>query len=279
MRIIKKRLADNVLDISDSSLTCYLRGQNANLRAILNYPAIIICPGGGYTQLSDRESEIIALSFLAKGYHSFVLNYSLVSDSYLYPKPLVEMAKVFQFINENAEKYHINLDKIATIGFSAGGHVVSWYNSLPDDWITQYTNVSVIKPTKQILCYPLIDFSLTNGFSKGQISNILGTCLPGATQKMVSKKTPPTFIWTTNTDELVPSKNTTEYILALQKYSVDYEAHVFGWGPHGLSLSNEQTNYLPTDSKHSNRCFVNIHDSAWFPLAVEWLERKNYDIK
>ena len=40
-------------------------------------PAILICPGGGYQWTSNRESEPVALQFLARGYNVFVLKYSV----------------------------------------------------------------------------------------------------------------------------------------------------------------------------------------------------------
>ena len=40
-------------------------------------PVVVICPGGGYTMTSDREAEPIAMQYLAKGYHSVILRYSV----------------------------------------------------------------------------------------------------------------------------------------------------------------------------------------------------------
>ena len=42
-------------------------------------PAIIICPGGGWMTLSEREGEPIAIEFAQRGYIAFVLHYC-VSD-------------------------------------------------------------------------------------------------------------------------------------------------------------------------------------------------------
>ena len=35
--------------------------------------AVIVCPGGGYGMLSDREAEPIATQFLAAGFATFIL--------------------------------------------------------------------------------------------------------------------------------------------------------------------------------------------------------------
>ena len=40
-------------------------------------PVIVICPGGGYEWVSEREAEPIALKFVGAGYHAVVLHYSV----------------------------------------------------------------------------------------------------------------------------------------------------------------------------------------------------------
>jgi len=57
----------------------------------------------------------------------------------------------------------------------------------------------------------------------------------------VSKNTPPTFLWATAADELVPVENTTRMATALTHAGVAFEVHVFEQGPHGLSLSDQST--------------------------------------
>ena len=41
-------------------------------------PCIVVCPGGGYGFCSQRESEVIALAFLAEGFNAFVLTNTLI---------------------------------------------------------------------------------------------------------------------------------------------------------------------------------------------------------
>ena len=61
----------------DVTLTAYLQMQSPYLEAYATRPAVLICPGGAYRELCDREGEPIALSFLAQGYQAFVLKYSI----------------------------------------------------------------------------------------------------------------------------------------------------------------------------------------------------------
>lgn len=40
-------------------------------------PAVIIIPGGGYSRLSERESDPVALKFAGMGYQAFILKYTV----------------------------------------------------------------------------------------------------------------------------------------------------------------------------------------------------------
>ena len=44
-------------------------------------PAVIVCPGGGYVYLSPREGEPVALRYASKGFHAFILRYSVGFDA------------------------------------------------------------------------------------------------------------------------------------------------------------------------------------------------------
>ncbi|MBY8909748.1 hypothetical protein K6L05_08075 [Salinicoccus roseus] len=44
-------------------------------------PAVVICPGGSYMYVSEREAEPVGYEFLAKGYHVFILRYSTIGSA------------------------------------------------------------------------------------------------------------------------------------------------------------------------------------------------------
>ena len=83
-------------------------------------PCMIVCPGGGYSMCSQRESEPIALHFLPQGFNVFVITYSVAPHRF--PTQLREVAALIELIYENADNWNCNTEKLAIIGFSAGGH-------------------------------------------------------------------------------------------------------------------------------------------------------------
>jgi acetyl esterase/lipase len=70
----------------------------------------------------------------------------------------------------------------------------------------------------------------------------------------VTSATPPTFIYHTNADTVVPVENSVAYFLALRKAGVPAEFHVFKDGPHGTGLAQQDPAL-----------------SAWPTLLANWL--------
>ncbi len=75
-------------------------------------PAVLVCPGGGYSMCSNREAEPIGMHFLAMGYNVFILRYSLKEKSN-FPQPLEDANEAMKMICDNADEWLVDKDKIA----------------------------------------------------------------------------------------------------------------------------------------------------------------------
>ena len=123
-------------------------------------PAIIVCPGGGYMFLSDREAEPIALRFMAHGYHAFVLRYSVQTA---FPAPMFDLANAIALVRRNAAEWFIDPNRIVVCGFSAGGHLAA---SLGVLWDTPLLapplglSPEQIRPNALLLCYAVIEMEV-----------------------------------------------------------------------------------------------------------------------
>ena len=126
----------------EASLDGYLLDCNITLGQEINRPAVLVCPGGGYVYCSPREGEPVALSYAARGFHAFVLTYSTAQDAAGFT-PLEEVSWAIGCIRENADAWHIDPNKIAVCGFSAGGHLALSSGLLAEN-----------KPNALILGYP-----------------------------------------------------------------------------------------------------------------------------
>lgn len=103
-------------------LHAMVQSVNGEFAKISDRPAVLILPGGGYSMCSDREAEVIAYPYLQAGYHAFVLRYS-IREHKTWPNPLNDYDQAMELIRSKADEWHILRDKIAVIGFSAGGHL------------------------------------------------------------------------------------------------------------------------------------------------------------
>lgn len=230
--------------------------------------AVLICPGGGYGFLSEREAEPVAMQFNAAGYHAFVLYYSIAPKRHL--AALLDLSRAVSVVRKNSEKWNVNPSKIAVCGFSAGGHLAA---SLGVHWDKQYlqntngADFGINKPNALILCYPVI--SSGKFAHKGSFENLLGSnadenlLYEMSLENHVSENTPPAFIWHTFNDRGVPVENSLMFSLEMRKKEVPFELHIYAEGPHGLSLATDETS--------DGNIVADPHVATWISLCVEWL--------
>jgi len=207
-------------------------------------PIVVICPGGGYEFLSERESEPIALKYLSRGFNAAVVHYSI--RPYAYPQALLDVAKAILTIRENAEEYHVDPEKIIVAGFSAGGHLAGSIATMwHEPFLAEKLGVdgNMLKPNVQMLGYPVIsskEFGHQGSFDVIALEDkALRASLSLETR--VSDKTPPAYIWHTATDDCVPVMNALVFAEALTKNGVNYEMHIFPRGCHGLAIAEKET--------------------------------------
>lgn len=240
---------------------------NPNLKT---YPLMIICPGGGYHNLSDRNMEPVALKLLSEGYQVIILEYSLLNKTEpqsVLPQPLYELAEVIAFARQHHEAFAIAENRIYIMGFSAGGHLCALYNGLFYRECFQQAagyEASLIKPDAVVLAYPVISLQADWPFSHDRILEITQDQTLQAAQELVSNQSSPVFIWHTVEDQRVGVDNSLLYINALNTWKVKFEAHLFQTGEHGLSLATELTSKGTKESQDSQA-------ATWFELSMHWL--------
>ena len=251
-------------------LKTYLIEDSAEFK-IKNRPVVIVCPGGGYCYLSDREGEILALQYAAMGCHAVVLNYSIAPA--VYPAALLELAATVKLLREKAEEWHIDVDKIIVEGSSAGGHLAASYGMFwKEDFIAEELKVpdserEILRPNAMILNYPVItsgEFAHRDSFT-----NLLGERYEELVEKMslekqVNQDTPQAFIWHTYTDGCVPVENSLLLVSAMKKAGIPVEFHMYPQGGHGLSLANELTE-SPEGHEIEPCC------QSWISLVRTWI--------
>lgn len=251
-----------------AALYLYLLDDSPEI-AIRERPMIVICPGGGYEFLSDREAEIVAMQYLAMGYHAAVLRYSVAPARY--PTALLELGKAVATIREQAKEWHVSTDKIVISGFSAGGHLAANYGMF---WNRTFlsealeVNSDELTPNGLILCYPVI----TSGeyAHEGSFRSLLGDDYEEKKKELslefcVGEQVPRTFVWHTCEDGCVPVQNSLLLVNALVEHHIPTEFHLFEQGDHGMSIANRLTG--STEGSWTERAVA-----VWPQLVHAWME-------
>lgn len=254
-------------------------------------PALIICPGGGYRVLADREKLPAALPFFADGYQTFILHYS-INDVSAYPNPLIDASRVVRWVRTHADTYQIDPDQIGVMGFSAGGHVAAMLGTQwhLEDWqatereeierlsaegITANDALLTVsnRPNAMILSYPVVEFGTfpvddDSRIDPGSVGKIIADRDPRSDLiGYVDGNTAPAFVWHTTHDDVVPAMQSIGFVTAMQKAGVDVEFHLFSNGPHGMSVANRLTDYGLTQDIVGNT-------PLWASMAVTWLNTR-----
>ena len=83
---------------------------------------IMVLPGGGYFQRTDKEEgSMVAEEYNKQGYSAFVVHYRY--KPYSGDAILADANRAIQYVRYYSDAFGIDDDKIAVIGFSAGGHL------------------------------------------------------------------------------------------------------------------------------------------------------------
>ena len=224
------------------TLTAMVQGVGGEYRGISARPAVLILPGGGYMFCSDREADPVAMPYLKAGYQAFILRYSVMENA-AWPNPLDDYEQAISLIRERAEEWHVIPDKIAVIGFSAGGHLAG-----------AAATMSVNRPNAAILGYAVL---------RRDTSLEIGADHPGIVEH-VDENTCPCFLFATRTDSVVPIQNTLDMMNALNRFQTSFECHIYGYGPHGFSTGDPSIQSL--DSLFPRRA------ADWVEDSIAWLQ-------
>lgn len=201
--------------------------------------AVVVCPGGGYCVKASHEGRQIARMLNCAGISAYVLDYRVRLCHY--EAPLADALRAIRVVRS------MGYEQVAIMGFSAGGHLAAsaatlWDAGDPtsDDPIERLSS----RPDAFAPCYGATSFRL---FEKTWAREVLGeergrdnaAIVRYTAELNVRPDTPPAFIWHTADDETVPVECALRLMGALSAKGVNYEAHIYPHGRHGLGLATD----------------------------------------
>lgn len=223
--------------------TAILQDVSGEYAPLEKRPGIIVIPGGGYSTCSDREAEPVALAFAKEGFHVFILRYTVskTDKDRIWPHPIEDFDEAVDLIREYSDKWHVDTDRLAVCGFSAGGHLAACAATIARN-----------RPAAAILGYPAL------------LDEVLNACAPNLPRpaEHIDNKTPPCFIFIARDDNIVDVRNATNFANALANQGISFELRVYSYGGHGFSTGDSILNRVSLSKRVKN----------WFSDSIGFLE-------
>lgn len=118
-------------------------------------PAIIVCPGGGYSYVVyDKEGTEVAAWLNSVGITALVLKYRVPNNR---AGALQDVQRALSLARARADQWNIDPKRLGVMGFSAGGNLAAKASTLFDQ--RAYTAVDAVdgqssRPDFAVLVYP-----------------------------------------------------------------------------------------------------------------------------
>lgn len=183
-------------------------------------PALIVCPGGGYSHVvMDKEGSEIAAWLNTLGMSAFVLKYRVPDNR---AGAFQDVQRALSLVRTRAREWNVAPHKIGVIGFSAGGHLAAKASTLFEQ--RSYAPIDAVdeqsaRPDFAVLVYPA--YLDKNGALAPELN--------------LKADIPPTLI-VHNEDDAKYVAGSKLYAAALTTAQIPHEFKLYSSGGHGYGL-------------------------------------------
>jgi acetyl esterase/lipase len=183
-------------------------------------PAVLLIHGGGWSG-KERRGDMtgIARSLAKQGYFVMNATYRLTPE-WKFPAQREDLEQAIGFMRSNAKELNIDTSRLATFGYSAGGHLAALIGLDPKNGVNAI--VAGGAPT-DLSFWP--DGRLTGLLLGGPVKGNEKIYREASPVHDVTKNSPPVFIYHGTKDDLVPLEHPEAFIAALRKQDVEHEVY------------------------------------------------------
>ncbi len=212
-----------------------------------NGAAVLLTPGGSYERIVlDKEGYETARWLSERGYTCFVLFYRLPGDGWAAggDAPLQDAQRAIRLVRSKAKAMGFSPDRVAIMGFSAGGHLAANLTVRYD--APTYAAVDAVdqlptKPNLSALIYPVVSLDPSFAHPNSRKQLLAGQDTPEravelSPEKNVREGLSPVFQLHAADDPTVPVQNSLAMFAALRAKKTPTELHIFEEGGHGFGL-------------------------------------------
>ena len=196
------------------------------------WPAIVFFNGGGWVNGGPTQFNEQAKYFAKRGMVAIQVEYRLLDKGTEEP-PLIciqDAKSAMRWVRSHARELHINPERIASAGGSAGGHLAAFVGMVgglddPKD------NLSVsAKSNAMVLFNPVFDNG-PGGWGHDRVGDRYKEFSPFHN---ITKDAPPAIIFLGTKDALVPVDTVKAFAAAMKQAGVRADAHFYEGQVHGF---------------------------------------------
>ena len=204
------------------------------------FPTLIIVHGGGWTA-GDKEQDIVpVLAPYATHFTWFTINYRLAPTN-RWPACFDDLQTAVRWVKQHATEYKGDPDRIALLGYSAGGHLVTLAGTLAAADLHVQAIVGMAPPTDLVW-----DNERRGGLSTS-MRNLFDydtTNITDDRRAVLKRYSPITYVKPGlqpflliqgSADRTVPYRETTNFMARLQAASVPCDIIVIANGQHRIA--------------------------------------------
>jgi acetyl esterase/lipase len=206
-------------------------------------PAIIWIHGGAWRGGHKGEFEKLIVESAEKGYVAVSINYRLV-PKYVFPAQIEDCKCAVRWLRANAERLHVDPQRIGVVGASAGAHLAMLLGAMDSgDGLEGQGGssgnssrvqavVSYAGPTNLASQFPIASKKLVADFLSSN-ADVAATARAASPITYVTADDPPMLLVQGTKDPLVPHDQAYQMVEALTKAGVDGRVELLVGQGHG----------------------------------------------
>jgi acetyl esterase/lipase len=185
------------------------------------WPGVLLIHGGSWTA-KDRRTDMdsIAERLAHRGYVVMNATYRL-APKYLHPAQLEDLRQALLWMRANAARLNLRADRIATFGYSAGGHLAALLGALDGPASLRVQAVVAGGAPVDLRKFP--DSQAVTTFLGGPLVKRRALYTDASPVCHISPDDPPVFLYHGSMDVLVPTDQAKDYYAALIAAGVPVE--------------------------------------------------------
>lgn len=212
--------------------------------------AVIVFPGGSYSHTMGIATEGFGVAewLNAQGINVFVVKYRTGNRGYHHPAMIQDAQCAIHYVRQHAKEYGIDPDKVGTMGFSAGGHLVTMTGAFSKDNYIGKVGIKdriSLKPNFVVPVYPVVSMRdgiahersrrnlLTRRYSQDEVTQF-------SMELNIPADMPPTLVITAKDDPVVKYENSVQLDRSLSKARIPHKFLLYETGGHGYGMDESK---------------------------------------